>query len=186
MKENIDIKLISKRDIKQREVIFRLRYYIYSQIYKQSCNPNMNHDLQLFTDKIDDKSYLFLVSINSNPVGTLRVTPFVNLNAQENVILKHHNVPPHYLTENSAIFSFFCILPEYHYTSVTQYLLRTVLIHARDNNIQRIFIESREELVPYYQHYQFSLCSEWVKPEEYSLPVIAMTINIQSLIDLGS
>ncbi|KTC92180.1 GNAT family N-acetyltransferase [Legionella cincinnatiensis] len=184
MKEHIDIKLVSKRDTQQRERIFRLRYYIFSQVYKHHTPPGMNHELQLFSNQIDDISYLFLASINDNPVGTLRVTPFSCLESSDNFILKDHKVPAHYLTGNCALFSFFCILPEYHHTSVSYCLLQTVLTHAKDKNIQRIFIEAHEEMVPYYQHYQFSPCSDWIKPEGYEQPVIAMTIQVQSLINL--
>lgn len=182
---NLDIKLVGKRDTKQREAIFRLRYYIFSQVYKRSY-PDMNHELQLFSNHIDDKSYLFLASINTNAVGSLRVTPFSCLDINDNAIAKHHRVPTHYLADNAALFSFFCVLPDYQFSSVTYSLLQRVLTHARNKNIQRIFIEAREEMVAYYQHYQFKPCSDWVKPEGYTEPVIAMTIQVHSLIDLGA
>lgn len=182
---SIDVKLISKRDTKQRNAIFRLRYHIYNHIFKHHRHPNLNHEQQLLADSLENKSYLFLAEINGMPVGTLRITLFDCLEEHENVMSQHYStMTTDPLNSDSAIFSMFCILPEYNHTNVTKELVKTVILHAMKKNIKRIFIESPEYLASYYKQYQFTQCSDWIQPENYPLAVTSMMITTELLVNL--
>lgn len=185
LKNTVDVTRVSKRDLDAQQAIFRLRYHVYNNLLSHD-RDDMDHEQKTICDALDSKSSLFLASINSQPVGSIRLTAFDDMTAEENLILKHFKqIPQHYFNQKSALLSNYCILSDYNNTNVTHSLLDTVIRFAMKKKLQRFFAAAPDYLLPYYQHYRFTECSDWCQAEGYSLPLKVMTVELASLITLA-
>jgi len=186
----VDVFRVTKRDYESRDAIFRLRYHVYNHLYNHvlKCHTRgeMDHVSQTLSDPLDERASLFLARVNAQPVGSMRMIMFDDMEADENVILTHFKeIPAHYFTQKSVLLSLYCILPEYNNTTVTHDLLQAALMYAVKKKVQRFFVAAPEYLMPYYQHYHFTACSDWRQIEGYSLPSNVMTIDTEALIALA-